>query len=512
MHLSLAQLLSEAARRRPARTALVDGGDRLTYATLWRRASGYARLLAARGVRRGDRVAVMLPNTADFPAIYYAVLALGATVVPVNLLLTPEEIAYIVRDTDAVMLIAAESVRDQARAATRLTGTPLSFTSAQNVTPAERLDVPRGGEALAAPVQVDAGDIAVVLYTSGTTGRPKGAMLTHGNLVLNAVITARDVLDLRTDDVVLGCLPLFHSFGQTVVMNAACCAGAAVVLMKHFEGAAAIDVIDREGVTVFAGVPTMYIGLLAAARADPRRPRLRLAVSGGAALPVAVLERFAEVFGAPVHEGYGLSETSPVATFSQPVHGRRPGSIGHPIWGLDVEIARAGVEDRIDLLGTGEVGEIVIRGHAVFAGYLNDPEATARSIVDGWFRTGDLGTKDAEGFIRVVDRKKDMIVRGGYNVYPREVEETLARHPAVAQVAVVGLPDDHYGEEVHAVVVPSADAPVTASAIIEWSREHLARYKYPRQVHFVEEFPLGPSGKVLKRELVTRLTSRHDHS
>ncbi len=256
----------------------------------------------------------------------------------------------------------------------------------------------------------------------------------------------------------------------------------------------------REKVTVFHGVPTMYIALLEAAPKADKLPDLRLCVSGGASLPVAVLERFNDVFHAEIFEGYGLSETSPTATTNQPAYGTRPGTVGHSIWGVDVEVARPEIDGRIELMAPGELGEIVIRGHNVFAGYLNNPEATAQAVVDGWFRTGDLGTKDEQGFITIVDRKKDLVIRGGFNVYPREVEEALARHPAVVQVAVIGVPDPVHGEEICAVIVPDPGG-VTAAELIEWSKERLGRHKYPRQIRFVESLPLGPSMKVLKREL-----------
>ena len=277
-------------------------------------------------------------------------------------------------------------------------------------------------------------------------------------------------------------------------------------MLPRFDGAAALDLIVSQHVNVFMGVPTMYIGLLAAARTDDRRPTLRIAASGGSSLPVAVIDKFAEVFGADIYEGYGLSETSPVATFNQPVFGRKPGTVGRAIWGVDAEIAAADVEGRIVKLPAGELGEVVMRGHNIFAGYLNNPEATAAVLVDGWFRSGDLGVKDADGFLSIVDRKKDMILRGGYNVYPREVEEVLAGHPGVAQVAIVGFASDVHGEEICAVIVRSPDgADLDEAGLIAWSQQRLGRYKYPRRVEFVDSLPMGPSGKILKREIVAGL-------
>jgi len=302
--------------------------------------------------------------------------------------------------------------------------------------------------------------------------------------------------------VVLGCLPLFHTFGQTCCMNTAFYVGATVVLLPRFDGEQALELLVKEQCTVFMGVPTMYIALIEAAKSSELRPQLKVALSGGAALPVPVLEKFAEVFGTNVLEGYGLTETSPVATFNQKGFRPEPGTVGKSIWGVEVEVAKAEVDDSIELLPTGELGEIVVRGHNIFKGYLNKPEATAAAIVDGWFRTGDLGTKDEEGYVRIVDRKKDMVIRGGYNVYPRDVEEVLLRLEGVAQVAVIGVPDDQYGEEVCAVVVK--DGEISEEDVIAYGKAHLAAYKYPRKVVFADALPLGPSGKVLKRELVAQ--------
>lgn len=509
--LSVAGILAEAALRRPDRPAIELAGTTVSYADLWDQARRYATVLRDQGVRPGDNVALLLPNVADFPRAYYAVLTLGGVVVPVHALLTGEEIGYLLRDSGAKTLICAGPLLAEGAKGAELSGVPVLAVLAGPDAGVPRLDALA---ATATPQDTylprDPQDPAVVLYTSGTTGHPKGAVLSHLNMVMNAALVASDIISITADDRVLGCLPLFHSFGQTCAMNACFRAGATLVLMPRFDGPGALDILAQREITIFEGVPTMYLGLLEAARVDQRRPRLRLAVSGGAALPLTAIERFKEVFGADVYEGYGLSETSPVATFNQEVFGRKPGTIGCAIWGVDVEIARAEVDQRIELLPRGELGEIVIRGHNVMLGYLNRPADTAAAIVDGWFRSGDLGTKDTDGFITIVDRKKDMVLRGGYNVYPREVEEVLLRHPAVAQVAVIAVPDAQYGEEVCAVVVRSPEARGSdedlAAEITEWARERLARYKYPRQIQFVAALPLGPSGKVLKQELVARYT------
>ena len=505
MSLTLAAILAESAQRYPDRDAVVIGPQRISYRQLWEETRKYAAVLREAGVGPGDRVALLMPNVPDFPRVYYAILSLGGVVVPVHALLVAREIGFVLTDSRAKVLVAAGPLLAQGAPAAEQAGVPLlTVMGGEDVT---RLDLAAAAaEPIASYVEREPDDEAVILYTSGTTGNPKGAVLTQLNMTMNAMISSAQVLMLTADDVILGCLPLFHSFGQTCAMNAGFFAGATLVLLPRFDGAAALGLIVSESVNVFMGVPTMYIGLLAAARADERRPVLRIAVSGGASLPVAVIDNFAAVFGADIYEGYGLSETSPVATFNQPVYGRKPGTVGRAIWGTDAEIAAPEIEDHIKLLPQGETGEVVLRGHNVFAGYLNNPDATAAALVDGWFRTGDLGVKDADGFLSIVDRKKDLIIRGGYNVYPREVEEVLAGHPGVAQVAVVGFASDVHGEEICAVVVRSPEgADLDQATLIAWSQERLGQHKYPRRVEFFEALPLGPSGKILKRELVKEL-------
>ncbi len=512
MTLSLAAVLAEPAWRTPDKIAVIQGAERVRYGELWAQCLGQAAGLRALGVEPGDRVALMSPNVVDFPRSYYAILAAGAVVVPVHMLLTPEEISFILRDSGAKLLIAHAVRAGDALRAGALAEVPVRIVGP---VPAEA-PVPRladdvaGVEPLAAYVSRMPEDPAVVIYTSGTTGKPKGAVLTHLNLLLNAMVNGYDCLNTTKDDVALGCLPLFHIFGQTVSMNTVFRVGATVVFQPRFEPNEAIELMLEHDVNTFHGVPQMYLALVQAGKAriaagdEARLPQLKIAVSGGAALPAAVLEAFNSTFETEIMEGYGLSETSPTATVNQPAIGTKAGTVGHSIWGVDVEVARAEVEGRIELVPRGELGEIVVRGHNVFAGYLGNEEATEAAIVDGWFRTGDLGTKDDEGFVSIVDRKKDMVLRGGYNVYPREVEETLLRHPAVRDVAVIGLPDEVHGEEICACVILQDGAALTAEELIDWSKEHLAKYKYPRRVEFVGEFPLGPSMKVLKRELRDR--------
>lgn len=515
MQLSVATVLSEAARFHPDSVAVVDRPLRLTYREVWARVAAAAGALTARGIGPGDHVAILGPNVTDFVVAYYATLAVGGVVVPVPPMLVPEEIAYLLAESGAKLVLAHPLFLENAVKGVGAGSAEVLATS------------PVGGPGVGGPGDGAAGEVvedlatlaatatpidlvfarssedpAVLFYTSGTTGRPKGAVLTHGNLVMNAIGSAFLANGWRAEDTVLVSLPLFHTYGQSVAMNAMFLVGARLVLQPIFKADEALDLMIVEHVTVFLGVPTMYIGLVEAARGRDRLPILRRTVSGGAPLPAVVGERFKALFGTDILEGYGLSETSPVALSNQVRFGNQPGTVGHPLWGVDVRIARPELEDRIELLPTGDLGEIVIRGHNIFAGYHNDPEATRAALVDGWFRTGDLGRRDPDGRITVVDRKKDLIIRGGYNVYPREVEEALAHVPGVAEVAVIGVPDDLRGEEIVAVVVPTDPAsPPDPEALIAYGREHLAKHKYPRRVEFVDRLPLGPSRKVLKREL-----------
>jgi long-chain acyl-CoA synthetase len=504
--LTIASILAESAERHPDNTAVVLGDLRLSYTQLWAHTKQYAAVLRERGIGAGDKVALLLPNTPHFPLAYFGTLALGAVAVPVHALLKAEEIEYVLSDSGAKVLVCAAPLLGEGAKGAELAGIPVLAVMDGGDAGIERIDeLALSATPIDALVPRDPDDTAVILYTSGTTGKPKGAELTHFNVSMNVMVAAQHTFSIDETDTVLGCLPLFHTFGQTCCMNTAFYVGATVVLLPRFDGAEALRLLEDEKCTIFMGVPTMYVGLLEAAKTSDVRPQLKMALSGGAALPLAVLDSFKDVFGTYIFEGYGLTETSPVATFNQKTFEPRPGTVGKAIWGVEVEVAKAEVDDRIELLPPGELGEIVIRGHNIFKGYLNKPEATEAAIVDGWFRSGDLGDKSEDGYVRILDRKKDMVIRGGYNVYPRDVEEVLLRHPAVGQVAVIGLPDPQYGEEVVACVVRDpAGGEVTEQDVIAWSKEQLAAYKYPRRVLFVDALPLGPSGKVLKRELVAQ--------
>ena len=510
--LSVASILAESAVRHADRTAFHFAGTTVSYRELWDQTRAYAGALRARGIGRGDRVAMLVPNVPDFARVYYAVLSLGAVVVPVHLLFKADEIAHVLRDSDADLLVVAAPLLTEAVPAAAAAGVPMVTV----LLPADAgVDLPRlemeaaTAQPIARHESVGPLDAATILYTSGTTGTPKGAVGSHLSIVEQVHTTLIDAFDLRADDVVFGGLPLFHTFGQTAVMNIALRVGASIILLPRFDPDQALALMVELRATVFTAVPTMYVGMLEAARRSEARPPLRYAVSGGAALPVAVLESFRDAFGADVHEGYGLTETAPTVS-SNPLHEPiRPGTVGRALWGVDVAIADPDVEDAVDLLDEpGALGEIVVRGHNLFKGYLGRADASAAAVVDGWFRTGDLGTY-VDGVLTIVDRKKDMIVRSGYNVYPTEVEAVLARHPGIAVAAVFGVADAVRGQEVHAAVVAHEGATLDADEVIAFVRDRLAAYKYPRVVHVLPALPLGSSGKVLKRDLVAQFTPVH---
>jgi long-chain acyl-CoA synthetase len=490
---NLALNLVEAKNMYPERAAVRLDELVLTYAELEERSAQVAGLLAARGVESGDRVGLLLPNVPQFPMLYYGVLRAGAVVVPMNPLLKAREIQYYLEDSGAALLFAWD-----ATAAQSAKGAEAAGAGFIPVAPAA-FDRLLGEQA---PTTAVAGraddDTAVILYTSGTTGRPKGAELTHANLRRNAAVSATTLFGLGPEDVVMGCLPLFHSFGQTCGLNAAVGSGACLTLLPRFDPGKALEVIQRDRVTVFEGVPTMYVALLN----HPGRDEfdvgsLRLCVSGGAALPVEVLRGFEDAFGCVILEGYGLSETSPVAAFNHPDRQRKPGSIGIPIQGVELRLIGPLGED----VPGGEVGEIAIRGHNLMRGYWGREEATREAIPDGWFRSGDLARRDEDGYFYIVDRKKDLIIRGGYNVYPREVEEVLYEHPAVAEAAVVGVPHPTYGEEVGAAVVLKPGAGATPAELRTFCQERIAAYKYPRHVWLAAALPKTATGKLLRREV-----------
>jgi len=490
--MNLAQNLVRSAETSPDKPAIKLDDAVVPYGVLANAASRVAGWLGELGVRPGDRVAVSLPNIPQMPIIYYGILWAGGVVVPMNPLYKGREFAYVLQDADAKAFFAWDGVGEEASKGAADAGVEYVSVSATEFVPELMTHEP------GAFADRDDSDTAIVLYTSGTTGSPKGAELTHANMQRNAEISV-GLVDTKPGDVVFGGLPLFHSFGQTVGMNASVLAGATMTLIPRFEPTKALEILQRDKVTIMLGVPTMYVALLQHPdKADYDLSSLRVCASGGASLPVEVLRGFEQAFGAVILEGYGLSETSPVASFNHADRERKPGSIGQPVDGVEFRL----IDDEWnEITEVGAIGEIAIKGHNVMKGYLGKPDATAWAIRDGWFRTGDLARRDDEGYYYIVDRAKDMIIRGGYNVYPREIEEVLYEHPAVATAAVVGIPHPELGEEVAAAITLKPGTTATEEELREFCKERVAAYKYPRRVWVTSELPMGPTGKILKREI-----------
>ena len=490
---SLSANLIASKHRSPSRVALRCDDLQFTFAEFDAAAARVATLLEQAGVEPGDRVGVMLPNTPAFAIVFYGIIYRGAVAVPMNPLLKAREVTFYLSNSGAKALFGTPAFANEASAGADEVGAQCWI-----VDDAGLLDLIAGLPEQEAPVERGADDVAVILHTSGTTGKPKGAMLTHGNLGRNAEVSVRTLVETGPDDVVMGCLPLFHVFGLTCGLNVSVASAATLTLLPRFDPAKALDIIARDRVTIFEGVPTMYAAMLHLPDADPAKTAtLRLCASGGAAMPVEIMRGFEEKFGCVIIEGYGLSETSPVASFNHPNRERKPGSIGTPIEGVEMRL----IDDDWNTVVDDTIGEIAIRGHNVMKGYWNKPEATAETMRDGWFRTGDMARVDDDGYYFIVDRKKDLIIRGGYNVYPREIEEVLHEHPAVAEVAVIGIPDATLGEEVGAAVALKPGASATPEELRSWARDRVAAYKYPRQVWLVDALPKGPTGKILRREV-----------
>jgi len=520
--LNLAAVLEHSATELPNKTAIVFGDKRFSYAQINAVANQVANGLAAAGITKGDKVALSCLNLPYFPMIYYGILKAGAAVVPLNVLLKGREIAYHLKDSEAKAYFCFQGTPELPMAQEGWAGfnevpecEHFWVITADPAAPSPISDTNTFGAMISkqAPafetVQTQFEDTAVILYTSGTTGFPKGAELSHANMTMNAIAT-RDILAMQTDDVHALVLPLFHSFGQTCQMNAGFSLGNTLVLIPRFTPEDVLDAMQTEKVTIFVGVPTMYWQLLSFEDKENRfdidaiADTLRIGVSGASSLPLEIIKGIEEKYRIPIMEGYGLSETCPVATFNHLHKARKPGSVGTPIWGVQVKI----FDKESQEVAMGEIGEIVIRGHNVMKGYYNKPEATADAFKEtSWFHTGDLGKKDEDGYVYIVDRVKDMIIRGGFNVYPREIEEVLMTHPAVSLASVIGVPNDQHGEEIKAFIVLDADQSATDAEIIEWSKEQMAAYKYPRIVEIREALPMTATGKILKKDLKAESTA-----
>ncbi|HEX6126371.1 MAG TPA: long-chain fatty acid--CoA ligase [Pyrinomonadaceae bacterium] len=527
--LNLASIVLHHARLAPEKEAIVWGDIRITYGQLDAMSNRVANALVDMGIGHGDKVALSCPNLPFFPVVYYGIMKAGAAVVPLNVLFKPREVAYHLKDSDAKAVFVFEGTDEL----------PLAKCVKEafdEVDTCEHLVVITKACLMNADVSVDKSpspypehhtltaitidrsttfemyptapsDTCAILYTSGTTGQPKGAELTHLNLMSNVTttwLTHLPVLDFtdRGQKTVLITLPLFHTTGQTVQMNTNIYGGSRIVLLPRFEPQAALDAMVKEKVNFWVGVPTMYWAILKYVDEtgyDISRvaETMKVCTSGGAPMPVEVMKAFETKFGVRVMEGYGLSETSPLATFNHFEKPSKPGTVGQAIFGVEVRC----FDDNDKEVPHGERGEVVIRGTNVMKGYYKRPDATAEAFRNGWFHTGDIGVMDEEGYLSIVDRKKDMILRGGYNVYPRELEEVIMTHPAVSLCAVIGVRDDRLGEEVKAFVVLKQGSQLSETEFIDWCKGQFAANKYPRYVEFRDSLPIGGTGKIFKRAL-----------
>jgi len=504
MSFNLAIMLRESANAHPDKP-LVHISDRtFSYAQVDEISGRIASSLLGLGLERGDKVAVQLPNLPQFLFSYFGILKAGLVMVPLNPLLRTPEVAYHLQDSDAKLLITFEMFAEEAHKGAQQAADVVTYVvnmpgNDERPEGTKHYDELYFADDTRDIVPLGADDTAVLLYTSGTTGKPKGAELTHFQLFMNCTV-AGELFQFREDDIGVAVLPLFHVFGLSSVLNTSVRYGGTMVLIPRFELEPVVEAIEKHRCTIFSGVPTMYFGLLRMDTDGRDLSSLRVGVSGGAPIPGEVIRSFEQKFpGCVILEGYGLSESASTTTFNVNEQMRKVLSIGKPIWGVEVKV----VDDDDKQLPPGEehVGEIVIRGHNIMKGYYNNPEATSEAMRGGWFHTGDLAYADEDGFLFIVDRKKDLVIRGGYNVYPREIEEVLFEHPAVAEAAVIGKPDDKLGEEVLAFVSLKSGADADPQEIISYCKERLAAYKYPREVRIVDDLPKGPTGKILKKEL-----------
>lgn len=507
--MNLAQSVYERAMNQPDKTAYIFLKESVSYEEFEQSVATFAGALRDLGVKEGDHIALLVGNTPHFLITLYASWRLGAVVVPINPTYTPKELAYIIQNSDAKVLVGLDKLAPLYAQAIKL------FPKIENVIACEtdeesvkqclQLENPphlfKSLMGAARPVkdtvQLDKDDNAIILYTSGTTGLPKGAMLSHENVYSNA----RDVgayLGMSADDRVVATLPVFHVFALTVVVNAPLNQGATILLEPQFSPQQVLQTIREHKATVFAGVPTMYNFIYQYKDGNPEDyDSIRLSISGGASLPVSLLKNFEKKFNTRISEGYGLSEASPVTCFNPLDRERIPGSIGMSIVNVENKV----VDEDGNEVAKGDVGELISRGPNVMKGYYKLPEETAKTLKNGWLHTGDMAKEDEDGYFYIVDRKKDMIIVGGFNVFPREVEEVLYSHPDIVECAVVGVAEDELGEVVHAYVVLKEASNLTEKEIVDYCSEYLVKYKLPSVVHFIDELPKGPTGKILKKDL-----------
>ena len=506
--LNLSLLVEQSAKRNPKKPALSLGESTLSYEIFYEKVCQVANAISEKGIGFGDKVALLCPNIPQFPIIFFGILKTGATVVPLSVLLKSDEIAYHLNDSESKLFFCFSGTPEIPMGKFGKEGFDktdsckdffsIGFISEEIPTLDSFIEhQPTTFESYTTSSE----DTAVIIYTSGTTGKPKGAELSHHNLFTNAEVST-DVIGSQEFETQMVVLPLFHIFGLTVMMLSGIRKSLHLVLLPRFDAKAVYQHIQRFNIQIFAGVPSMYWALLNEEDNEENRmiiSKLRICVSGGASLPVKIIEEFERRFGVPIIEGYGMSEGSPVVTFNQLSVGRKPGSIGTPIWGVDVKI----VDENGQSVPVGEKGELIYRGPNVMKSYFKKPKETAEVLKNGWLFSGDIAIEDQDGFFFIVDRKKELIIRGGMNIYPREVEEVMMTHPAISMVAIVGIPDEKLGEEVKAFVVKKESNGATAEEIKAWIKEKVAAYKYPRKIEFLEQLPLSASGKILKKLLKT---------
>ncbi len=512
--LNLAALLENSAQKYASKTAFTFMDTSLSFAQINGAANQVANVLVNLGIKQGDKVALSCFNLPYFPIIYNGILKSGAIVVPLSVLLKSDEIHYHLENSDAKAYFCFTGTEDLPMGQMGFEGFQKTQACAHFIMIMPKGDMPssiEGTKTLGSlmqdqsphfdTVETKSSDTAVIIYTSGTTGRPKGAELTHANLFANTVLSA-DLFNCSSEDTHLIVLPLFHIFAMVVMMNTALYKGATSILLARFDAETVLNTLDKYKVTVFAGVPTMYWGLnnyLDTNDFDIStiKSNLKSCLSGGASLPVPVLEKFEACFDIVILEGFGMSEGSPVVTFNQLDVGRKIGSVGTPVWGVKVKL----VNEQGETVAVGEKGELLYKGHNVMKGYYKNPEATAKTIVNGWLHSGDIAVQDEDGYYFIVDRTKDMIIRGGLNVYPREVEEVMMKHAAVSMVAVIGVPDSKMGEEIKAFIVLNEGQTATEEELMKYTKGNIAAYKYPRIIEITKTLPMSATGKILKKEL-----------
>jgi len=504
---TLRELFETAIQEHAAKEAIVAGPQRINYGQLGRMVSSFQKTLHEMGVKRGDTVGLLLPNCIEFVVSYIAITSMGSTVVPLNPTLTSEELAYIVTDA-SIQTVIGHTVLEEL-----ISRLQQKVPNIENVVIAPQLSEAKkwgknwfsfseGSHAGSGGEKIEFGsireeEVAAILYTSGTTGKPKGAMLTHKNLYSNAISTYQ-TLEISDKDCFLVGLPLFHAFQATVGMLAPVISGCKMVIIHEFKPSTVFELIEKEKLSIFLGVPSMYL-LLTRSLKEDQKPKsfFRLCVSGGAALPQSIAQEFQSRFSIPVHEGYGLTEASPVCSVNPINEPPKIGSIGCPLKGIEMKV----VDEQGNEVAREVVGELAVYGDNVMKGYLGLPEETEKSIRNGWLHTGDMAKQDEEGYFYIVDRKKEMIIVAGENVYPREVEEVLYQHPDIAEAAVIGIPDKLRGEVPKAFVKLKENAKTDQKSILAFCKERLAQFKLPKTIQIIETFPKNATGKILKKEL-----------